>query len=109
DALIGIAQDEAMRQIYVVVVIIARLAIVEAVIGQAMLGPVALQIALSGGGAGALQAACRLALGLLLEIAHLDNSEVAFAILVGEHRLLHLWLDRLVEHTIEEVGHALLQ
>src|SRR5437762_2082477 len=34
DALVGIAQDEAVRHVKFIVVIIARLAIVEAVIGQ---------------------------------------------------------------------------
>ena len=49
DALVGIAQDEAVRQVHIVIMVIADLAIVETVIGQAMLDTVLLQIALPGG------------------------------------------------------------
>src|SRR5579875_136592 len=109
DALVGIAQNEAMRQIHIVVVVVARLAIMEAIIGQAVLDAVLLQVALTGSRAGALQAAARFTLGLLAEIAHLDEPEVALAVLIRQHRHLHLRLNRLVGHDIEEIRLALLQ
>src|SRR2546421_11560329 len=51
DTLVGIAQDEAVRQVHFVVVIVARFTIVEAVIGQAVLNAILLQVALAGSGA----------------------------------------------------------
>src|SRR5262245_51087019 len=56
DALVGVAQDEAVRQVEGVVVIIVRLAVVEAIVYKAILDAVFLQVALAGGGAGALEA-----------------------------------------------------
>src|SRR5215469_16053686 len=69
DALVGIAQDEAVRQVQLVVVIIARLTVMEAVIRQAMLEAVLLQVTLPGGRAGALQTPRRLPLRLLGQVA----------------------------------------
>jgi len=55
DALVWIAQDEAVLHVNVVVVIVARLTVMEAVIGQSMLDTVLLQVTLPGCRAGALQ------------------------------------------------------
>src|SRR5262249_49309145 len=108
DALVGVAQDEAVRQVEGVVVVIVRLAVVEAIVYQAIFDAVFLQVALASGRAGALEATPRLALRLLLGVAQLDEAEVAAAVLIGQHRHLDLWLDGLVGHDVEEVGLALL-
>src|SRR5216684_3663426 len=94
DALVGIAQDEAVRHINFVVVIIARLSIMEAIISQAMLDTVFLQITLSGSGTGTLQATSRFALSLLLQVAHLDNLEVTLALLEFQAtgHILHIFI-----------------
>ena len=62
DALVGVAQNEAVRQVHLVVVVVARLTIMEAVIRQTMLDTVLLQVALTGGGTGTLKTASRLTL-----------------------------------------------
>ena len=54
DALVRIAQNEAMRQVHIIVMVVAGLTIMETVIGQAMLDTILLQIALSGSRAGTL-------------------------------------------------------
>src|SRR5437868_6798574 len=82
DALVWIAQDEAMRQIHAIVMIVAGLTILEAIISQAMLDAILLQVTLTGRGAYTLQAATRLALSLLLHIAHLNQLEVAPTLLI---------------------------
>src|SRR6266700_5783508 len=92
DTLVGIAQDEAVRQVNFVVVIVARFTIVEAVISQAVLDAILLQVTLAGRGAYTLQAAPRLAFSLFLQIAHLNNPEVALALLIRQHRHLYLRL-----------------
>ena len=48
DALVGIAQDEAMRQVHIIIMIVRRLTVMEAVIRQAMLDTVLLQVTLPG-------------------------------------------------------------
>src|SRR5260221_11122848 len=65
DALVGIAQDEAVRHVNVVVGIVARLTVMEAVIGQSMLDTVLLQVTLPGCRAGALQTTTRFSLSRL--------------------------------------------
>ena len=92
-----------------VIVVVARLAVVEAVVFEVVLEAVLLQVALPRRRAGALEAAARLALRLLLRVAHLDQPEVALALVVGQHRHLDLRLDRLVRHDVEEVRLALLR
>ena len=109
DALVGIAQDEAVRHVKFIVVIIARLAIVEAVIGQSMLDTVLLQITLTGCRTRALQATSRFALGLFFQIAQLDQREAAFALLIRQHWHFDLRLDRLIRNNVEQVGFALFQ
>src|SRR5207244_437586 len=89
--------------------VVARLAIMEAVISKAMLNTIALKVALTSSRAGALQTATCFALRLILNIAMLDDSKVALALLVGQHRHLDLRLDRLVGDDVEEIGLALLQ
>src|SRR6266487_4563033 len=54
DTFVWIAQDEAMRQIYLIVMVVARLTIMEAIIRQAMLDTIFLQVALACSRAGAL-------------------------------------------------------
>src|SRR5205807_1477886 len=107
DALVWIAQYEAVRQIHVVVVVVAGLTIMEAVISQAVLDAILLQVTLTSRGTYTLQAATCLALSLLLHIAHLNQFEVAPALLIRQHGHLYLRLIRLVGHNIEEVGLAL--
>src|SRR2546422_1266208 len=68
DALVGVAQDETMRQVQVIVVIVARFAIMETIISQTMFDAVHLQITLPGGRTGTLETTSGLAFGLLLEI-----------------------------------------
>ncbi len=108
DTLVGIAQDEAVREIHLIIVIVTRLPIMEAVIGQAMLDTVFLQITLTRGGTGTLQTTGRFSLRLLAQIALLDDAEVALALLLGQHGHLDFGFDRLVGHDIEQVGLALL-
>src|SRR5579884_4224258 len=109
NALVGIAQDEAVREIHLMIVIIAGLSIMETIIGQPMLDAILLQITLPGCRTGTLQTTSRLSLSLLLQIAHLDDAEVAFAFLIGQHRHLDFGFHRLVGHDIEQVRLALLQ
>src|SRR5579875_1875716 len=109
NALIRIAQNKTMRQIKIIIMIIARLPIMEAIIGQAMLNAILLQIALAGSRAGTLQAASRFSHRLLPQIALLNQAEIAAALLVGQHRHLHLRLNRLVGHNIKQIRLALLK
>src|SRR5258708_22138652 len=88
DTLIWIAQDEAVRHINFVVVVVARLTIMEAAISQAMLDTVLLQIALTSGGTGTLQTKNPFPFCLLLHIALLHPTEITFSILLLEP--LHL-------------------
>src|SRR5689334_11496255 len=89
--------------------IVTRLSIVETIVSQAMFDTILLEIALTSGWARTLQATSRLTLGLLTQIAHLNDAEVALALLVGQHRHLHFWLDWLIGHNIEEIWSTLLQ
>src|SRR5579859_4974010 len=109
NALVGIPQDKAMREIHCIIMVIAGLAIMEAVIRQPMFDTLLLQVALPGSRTGALQAARRFPLGLLLQVALLDDAKIAFALLIGQHRHLHLGLHWLVGHNIEEIRFPLLQ
>ncbi len=54
DTLIGITQDEAMRQINLIVMVVAGFAIMEAIIRQAVLDAIPLQVTLACSRAGAL-------------------------------------------------------
>src|ERR1051326_6295937 len=107
DALVRVAQDEAVRQVHLVVVIVARFTIMEAVIGQSVLDAILLQVALAGSGAYTLQAATRLALSLFLHITHLNQFEAALALLIGQHGHLYLRLNRFIRNDIEEIRFAL--
>src|SRR5581483_4900440 len=109
DALVGITQDEAVRQVRLVVMVVTRLTIMEAIIRQAKLDAVLLQVTLTGSGTHALQAASRLTLGLFLQVSQLDKLETALALLIGQHGHLHLRLNGLVRYNIEEIGLALFQ
>src|SRR6266487_4506985 len=81
----------------------------EAVISQTMFDTVLLQITLSGRWTCTLQATSRFALGLLLQVAHLDQLEVATTFLIRKHRHFYFWLDRLVRHNIKEVRFTLFE
>src|SRR5260370_34103083 len=109
DACVGIAQDKPVRHIKLVVVIIARLTVMEAVLRQAMLNAVLLQITLPCCRAGALQTPSRFTLGLLLQVAQFDQFEVPLAFLVRQHRHFDFRLDRLIRHDVEEIGFALFE
>src|ERR1019366_4784916 len=69
DTLVGIAQDKAVRQVQVVVMVVAWLSIMEAIIGQSVLDTIFLQVTLSSRRTGALQTPCSFSLSLLLQIA----------------------------------------
>src|SRR5215469_3011256 len=89
--------------------VVTRLAIMEAVIRQSMFDTVLLQITLPCCWTSTLQAACRFTLSLLLQVTHLNELEVAFALLIWKHWHFYLWLNRLVRHNIEEVGFTLFK
>ena len=103
NTLVGVTQNEAMRQVRVIIMIIGWFTIVEAVVGESMLDAILLQVALTSRGTGTLQTTCSLTFGLLSQVAHFDQLEVAGAVLVGQHRHLHFWLDRLIRYDVEEV------
>src|SRR5437867_3393318 len=96
DALVEVAKDERVREVVLVVVVVGRLAAVEAVRGEAVLDGLALQVAAAHVRAHALEAPRRLLRGLLARIALFDELEGELAVLVRQERHAHLRLLRLV-------------
>src|SRR5690349_6101908 len=89
--------------------VVTGLSIMETIVGQAMFNTILLQITLTSCWTCTLQAASSFTFGLLTQITHLNDTEVALAFLVGQHWHLHFWLDWLIGHNIEEIWSALLQ